>query len=218
MWSSIWSVATLDLASELESDLQNTVDWGREWLVNFIAGKTQLVLFDWFNSNGAIHMEMDGSFLEEKYLLRCWGWCSLLNWIEAFTLSLLLKLSPRKLEPWFVRWSFFLLRVLCICINLLQPCMECCRHVWDGAHSFYWELLNKLQKWICSIVGPSLAASLEPLAHIWNVPSWSPFYMYYFGRCSSELVELVPLSYSLEWSTRYSDRLHDFFCHYSKIL
>ena len=128
MWSSIWSVATLDLASELESDLQNTVDWGREWLVNFIAGKTQLVLFDWFNSNGAIHMEMDGSFLEEKYLLRCWGWCSLLNWIEAFTLSLLLKLSPRKLEPWFVRWSFFLLRVLCICINLLQPCMECCRH------------------------------------------------------------------------------------------
>ena len=33
----------LELASELESDLQDTVDWGRKWLVNFNAGKTQLV-------------------------------------------------------------------------------------------------------------------------------------------------------------------------------
>ena len=34
--------------------------------------------------------------------------------------------------------------------------------------------------------------------------------MYYFGRCSSELVELVPLPYSQGRSTRYSDRLYDF--------
>ena len=36
----------LELASELESDLQDTVDWGEKWLVDFNAGKTQLVLFD----------------------------------------------------------------------------------------------------------------------------------------------------------------------------
>ena len=30
----------LELASELESDLQDTVDWGRKWLVSFNAGKT----------------------------------------------------------------------------------------------------------------------------------------------------------------------------------
>ena len=36
----------LELASELESDLQDTVYWGRKWLVDFNAGKTQLVLFD----------------------------------------------------------------------------------------------------------------------------------------------------------------------------
>ena len=39
----------------------------------------------------------------------------------------------------------------------------------------------------------SLAASLEPLAHCRNVASPSLFYRYYFGRCSSELAELVPL-------------------------
>ena len=34
--------------------------------------------------------------------------------------------------------------------------------------------------------------------------------MYYFGKCSSELAELVSLSYSRGRSTRYSDILHDF--------
>ena len=36
----------LELASELESDLRDTVDWGKKWLVDFNAGKTQLVSFD----------------------------------------------------------------------------------------------------------------------------------------------------------------------------
>ena len=42
--SNLWQ--QLELASELESDLRDTVDWGRKWLVDFSAGKTQLVLFD----------------------------------------------------------------------------------------------------------------------------------------------------------------------------
>ena len=43
-----------------------------------------------------------------------------------------------------------------------------------------------------------------------NVASLSLFYRYYFGRCSSELAQLVPLPFSRGRSTRYSDRLHDF--------
>ena len=42
--SDLWQ--QLELASELDSDLQDTVDWARKWLVDFIAGKTQLVSFD----------------------------------------------------------------------------------------------------------------------------------------------------------------------------
>ena len=38
-------------------------------------------------------------------------------------------------------------------------------NIWAGAPSCYLELLDKLQKPICRIVGPSLAASLELLAH-----------------------------------------------------
>ena len=73
--------------------------------------------------------------------------------------------------------------------------MEYCCHVWAGAFSCYLELLDKLQNWISRTVSPSLAASLEPLAHRRNVAGLSFFYRYYLGRCSSELAELVPLPY-----------------------
>ena len=36
----------LELTSELEFDLEDTVDWGRKWLVDFNAGGTQFVSFD----------------------------------------------------------------------------------------------------------------------------------------------------------------------------
>ena len=49
--------------------------------------------------------------------------------------------------------------------SAIRPCMEYCCHVWAGAPSSYLELLDKLQKRICRTIGPSIAASLEPLAH-----------------------------------------------------
>ena len=42
------------------------MDWGKNWLVDFIAGKTQLVSFDQSNDNGSINVKMDASLLEEK--------------------------------------------------------------------------------------------------------------------------------------------------------
>ena len=77
------------------------MDLGRKWLVDFNAGKTQLVSFDWSNTTGAIDVKMDGSVLEKKkssfrmLLLTL----ALLNWIGTLTLPLLLKLPPRTLEP-----------------------------------------------------------------------------------------------------------------------
>ena len=106
------------------------------------------------------------------------------------------------MEPWFVLWSFFFLRLLCISESTTQPCMEYCSHVWAGAPSCYLEMLDKLQKCICRTVVPSLAACFEPLAHSWNVAGLSLFSRYCFFTCSSELAQLVPLPYSY--------KLHDF--------
>ena len=70
-------------------------------------------------------------------------------------------------------------------------------------------LLLLLATCIFRTVGPSLASSLEPLSYRQNVASLSLFYRYYFGRYSSELAQLDPLSYSQGRPTDYSDG----FCH-----
>ena len=57
--------------------------------------------------------------------------------------------------------------------STIWPCMKYCHHVWASAPSCYLELVDKVQKRICSTAGPSLAASLEPLAHLQNVASLS---------------------------------------------
>ena len=63
----------LELASELESDLRDTVDWAKKWLVDFIAGKTELVSFDRSNNNGSIDVKMDGFVSEEKSSFKMLG-------------------------------------------------------------------------------------------------------------------------------------------------
>ena len=199
------------MASELESDLRDTVDWGRKWLVDFNAGKTQLVSFDRSKNTGAIDVKMDGSVLEEKTSFKMLGltFSSQLDW-GSYIVSIA-KTVSMKIGALIHSMKFLSLEVsLYLYRSTIQPCMEYCCHVWAGASSCYLELLDKLQKWICRTVDPSFAACLEPLAHRRNVASLSLFYRYYFGRYSSELAQLVPLPYSRGRSTHYSNRLHDF--------
>ena len=60
--SDLWK--RLELVSKLESDLQDTVVWGKKWVVDFNGGKTQLVSFNRSNNNGSIDVKMDGPVLE----------------------------------------------------------------------------------------------------------------------------------------------------------
>ena len=80
--SDLWQ--QLELASELESDLHDTVDWGI-----FNAGKTQLVLFDCSNGTGAIDVKMDGSVLVENLSFKMLGLTSSskLDWGSKKTTS-----------------------------------------------------------------------------------------------------------------------------------
>ena len=178
----------LELAFELEFDLLDTVDWHKKWLIDFIAGKTQLVWFDWSNNNGSIDVKMHGSVLEEKSSFKMLGltFSSKLDW-GSYTISIA-KTVSKKTVTLICSMKFLSPEVaLYLYKSTICPCMEYCCHLWAGCPSCYLELLDKLQKQICRIVGPSLAASLEPLAHCRNVASLSLFCRYYFGRCSSEL-------------------------------
>ena len=176
------------MASELESDLRDTVDWGRKWLVDFNAGKTQLVLFDRSKNTGAIDVKINGSDLEEKTSFKMLGLTSSskLDW-GSYIVSIA-KTASKKIGALIRSMNFLSPEVaLYLYKSTIRPCMEYCCHVWAGPPRCYLELLDKLQKWICRTVGPSHAASLEPLAHHRNVASLCLFYRYYFRRCSSEL-------------------------------
>ncbi len=154
---------------------------------------------------------MDGSVLEEKSSFKMLGltFSSEFDW--GSNIVSIVKTVSKKIGALIRSMKFLSPEVaLYLYKSTIQPCMEYCCHVWAGAPSCYFELLDKLQKRICRNVGPALAASIEPLAHRRNVASLSLFYRYYFGIYSSELAQLVPLSYSRGISTRYSDRLHDF--------
>ena len=160
------------MASELESDLQDTVEWGRKWLVDLIARKTQLVLFDRSKNNGSIDLKMDGSVLEEKSTFKMLGltFSFKLDW-GSYSISIA-KTASKKIGTWIRSMKFLSSEAaLYLYKSTIHPCMKYCCHVWAGAPSCYLELLDKLQKQIYSTVGPSLAVSLEPLAHCWNVAS-----------------------------------------------
>ena len=135
--SDLWQ--ELELASELESDLQDTIEWGRNLLVNFnlLVGKIQLVLFEWYKSNGAIDAKMDGIVLEEKLSFK----------------TLRLTFFSESQNPF--------KSLLCISINL--PCGHAWNTVviiWPGAPSWY----SYLQK---RIVGPWLL--VLPLLNPWLI-------------------------------------------------
>ena len=84
------------MASELKSDRQDAVDWVKKWIVDFNAGKTQLVSFDWSNKNGSIDVKMNGSVLEQKSSFKMLGliFSSKLDW-GSYIISIA-KIASKK--------------------------------------------------------------------------------------------------------------------------
>ena len=121
-----------------------------------------------------------GLFLGQNHRLRCWGFSfsSKLDW-GSYIISVA-KTACKKIRALIHSMKFLSPKVaLYLCKSTIRPCMEYCYHVWAGAPSCYLEMLDKLQKQICRTVGPSLAASLEPLALRRNVASLSFCYRYW---------------------------------------
>ena len=123
--SDLWQ--QLELASELESNLRDTLDWGRKWLVDFNAGKTQLVSLDWSNNTGAIEVKMDGSVLEEKSSFKILGltFSSKLDW-GPYMISIPKTISKeigaliRSMKFLFPEVALYLYK------STIRPCMEYC--------------------------------------------------------------------------------------------
>ena len=128
------------------------MDWGKKWLVDFNAGKTQLVSFDWSNNNGSIDVKMDGSVLEEKPSFKMLGltFSSKLDW-GSYIISVA-NTASKKIGA-LIRSMYFLSPEVALYLykSTIHPCMEYCCHVWARAPSCCLELLDRLRKRICRI-------------------------------------------------------------------
>ena len=93
----------------------------------------------------------------------------------------------------------------CICINLPFG------HVWStvpisGVVLQGHDLLDRVQKRVVSLVGSVRSSDLQALSHRRDVASLSLFYKYYYGKCSSELADLVPSKRVTVRSTCFSEQ------------
>ena len=127
----------LELTSELEFDLWDTVDWGKKWLVDFNAGKTQLISFDWSKNKGSIDMKMDASVLEEKSSFKMLGltFSSKLDW-GSYIISIS-KTASKKIGTliWFMKFlspevALYLYKsTICPCMEYY--CQYYCQTTWN---------------------------------------------------------------------------------------
>ena len=101
------------------------MDWGKKWLVDFNAGKTQLISFDWSNSNGSIDVKMNGSALEKKSSVKMLGltFSSILDW-GSYIISIA-KTASKKIRTLNCSVKFFSPEVaLYLYKSTIRPCME----------------------------------------------------------------------------------------------
>ena len=111
-------------------------------------------------------VKVDGSVLEENSSFKMLGltFSSKLDW-GCYIISIV-KTASKKIGA-VIRFIKFLFPEVARYLYkpTIQSCMKYCFHVRAGAPCCCLELLDKLQERICSAAGPSLAATLKPLAH-----------------------------------------------------
>ncbi|CAE1157727.1 unnamed protein product [Acanthosepion pharaonis] len=162
------------LAVRLEKDLQSIVNWGKIWLVNFNASKTKLLSINHHREPSLPSIIMSDAQLPESNSLRLLGLTLTadLRWnkyIESIASSTSRKVgSLSRARKFFSPES-----ILQIYKSTIRPCMEYCCHIWSGAPSVCLGVLDRLQRRICNMVGPTLASRLQSLSHRRTVASLS---------------------------------------------
>ena len=135
------------MVPQLESDLQDTVDWGRKWLVDFNAGKTQLVSFEQSNKTDVINLNMNGSYGGTSFKMVGLTFSSKLDW-GFYIISITKTACKSQIGVLICSMKFLSPEIALYLYKSIRPWMEYCCHVWAGAASCYLELLDKLQKHI----------------------------------------------------------------------
>ena len=123
------------------------MDWGRKWLIDFNAGKIQLVLVDQSNNTSAIDVKIDRSVYEQKQSFKMLGLTFSSKVDSGSYIISIAKIASKKIGALICSMRFLSPEVAMYLLKYtIGPCMKYCCHVLAGAPSCYLTLLNKLQK------------------------------------------------------------------------
>ena len=103
--------------------------WGKKWLVDFNAGKAQLVSFERSNNTGSIGVKMDGSVLEEKSPFEMLGLTFSSKLDLGSSIISIAKTATKKNGALICYMRFLSPEVaLYPYKSTIRPCMEYCCH------------------------------------------------------------------------------------------
>ena len=128
----------------------------------------KLVSYEWSDNSAAINVKLDGSVFEGVTLflnsVRSWDCLSSKLDSASYYIVSIAKIVTKKIRALIRFLKVFSSEIaLYLYESTAQPCIEYCCHVWADVPSYYLDMFDELQKWICSTVGRTFATSVEPL-------------------------------------------------------
>ena len=163
-WTWAWPVQYSELGKEVAF-------WFQCWKIQL--EKVQCFnAFDCSSNCGAIDVKKKmNQFLMENRSFMCWDYLSIITWIEALTLSLLLKRKGKEIGALTSSTKFLFFEVaLYLHKSIIRSCMKYCCYVSAGT----WICWISYRNWKARL-DSVLTISLKPLPHRRNVASLSLF-------------------------------------------
>jgi hypothetical protein len=200
-----------EISASLNTDLDNVLKWGCDWMVTFNSRKTKLMSISRSRDINFPPILMGPSTLPECTDLRLLGIdiSSSISWVKYITG--IAKSASMRVGCLFRARGFLPPEVvLYLYKTTIRPLMEYCSHIWSGAPACHLSLLDKVQKRIVNLVGVEKGSCLQSLSHRRSVASLSLFYRYFHGKCSAGLVDLVPPIRAFRRETRFSSLSHPY--------
>lgn len=134
---------------------ENLVNWSWKRLIYLMLEKTRLVSYDHSNNSGVVDVKKDGSNLYQKSTFNVF-WLGFLHCL--YPLKLLIRKS----------WAFICSRkcissevLLHLYRSTLYSYTEYYCHIKAGPLNCYFDMLNKLCKWLCKVAGLVFATFLQ---------------------------------------------------------
>ena len=198
-------------ASLLSNDLTVIEKWGEDNLVSFNQSKTKQAVVSRKRNQNFLAVFMNGDEVDASASFTQLGLSLSSNLTWKTHIHSLAKYAPQELGFLARARGFFSFSHLSIYKSQIRPSIEYCSHVWGGAPKSTLCLLDKVQsKAICLINNPNLTKSLQPLSHRRLVGDLFIYYGYFYGHCSQEIRDIIPVPLRRVRTTRSSTHSHPF--------